>query len=1146
MPSNITNIKFRSAAPNFERDQLKTIQDLYNANIGDYDVGHIVYCVDDENHYSFKPLWTNGSFKKRDKTGHFLKFTAGETGAKGKDGDGVQYIYRNSKGVKNSGVTDSEGNIILEPANLDGSDVVWGSPTPNDWENNKDYQDPSGDYIPSGWSDIPIGVSEASKYAWIWVRKFIGNKWWQFEGPTLWCNYAETGPKGDKGDQGIPGESIIGSYTVFAYCTSVDKPARPVGGGYDFDDLTIEYPTDPDKKVIWGKSDNIEKPVWMSSADFIRGEGIRGQWSDPFMISGIDGTNGTDGTSVEFIYKLTKNDLDKPNKPKSENINDYVPISEGWTDSPEGIDETNQCEWVCSRKSDEFGNWGDWTDPSIWAKWGRNGLDGDGVQYIYKLNDGSALSNPTPEDWETNEYYQAIDGEYVPTDLGWTDEPTGVSNILTHEWVCIRKFRSGTWGAFSDPALWSKYSFDGYNGVSIRTLYTRTESSSDVPSFDANNINPGSIWGLAIPTYTHPQAIWSISAYVNYKNELISVKNDETGEETYGWQGPILVSGLQGLTGIVPNYKTYVYTVSNSKPSKPTSDDPKKPGTSTNDAGETVTWVDYPIGEGKWWQCIGVVNGMTELINWKDSDGDGEKDDSELEWSDPVQLNGIDGTAKDGRYWETRFAASVDESAPTISKNKRQPEGWVKVDSDTPAPTVPEGGTLWQTMAEINAADYTDHETNDNAMISGWCDPFRISGETGPKGDKGVVGDTGATGIPGVAFEVAYCLGTVDDYNGTMPSSSSGTTNKNGDDTDLTVPDGWSKTMPTPTNEYLYIWCIQGKKVYSRNLNEDGSENNETPFKWTVNWTNPFVLSGTAGPAGASGQMVYPAGIYDPNVTYETTDKIAPYVYFEGTYYVLNKKMIWEGKNQTSNPATSTAWVAMDMFDAIYSDIGIFNQALVGSAVFYQDYIFSQQGVENGAPSSNYQNFGSTFTPNWMANLKTGEQWFGAGKSYFKGDGSGLLANGKIKWDKNGEATIGGIKINDKGLGTNANLAREVSFISPDGEFNFGKITSELTVNTAHDRFSNCSYDGNTLSLTSSSTGSNSYFTNIFYVNFDDFIFRISKYGIYVTKDGKEYDILDLLEKGGGSGGGSEGGCNVIFVDSLPSDAEPGKLYVIS
>lgn len=138
------------------------------------------------------------------------------------------------------------------------------------------------------------------------------------------------------------------------------------------------------------------------------------------------------------------------------------------------------------------------------------------------------------------------------------------------------------------------------------------------------------------------------------------------------------------------------------------------------------------------------------------------------------------------------------------------------------------------------------------------------------------------------------------------------------------------------------------------------------------------------------------------------------------------------------------------------------------------------------------------------------------------------------------------IKINDKGLGTNANLAREVSFISPDGEFNFGKITSELTVNTAHDRFSNCSYDGNTLSLTSSSTGSNSYFTNIFYVNFDDFIFRISKYGIYVTKDGKEYDILDLLEKGGGSGGGSEGGCNVIFVDSLPSDAEPGKLYVIS
>jgi hypothetical protein len=35
----------------------------------------------------------------------------------------------------------------------------------------------------------------------------------------------------------------------------------------------------------------------------------------------------------------------------------------------------------------------------------------------------------------------------------------------------------------------------------------------------------------------------------------------------------------------------------------------------------------------------------------------------------------------------------------------------------------------------------------------------------------------------------------------------------------------------------------------------------------------------------------------------------------------------------------------MESFEAIYSDIGLFNQALVGSMVFYKQYVFSQQGV---------------------------------------------------------------------------------------------------------------------------------------------------------------------------------------------------------
>ena len=35
----------------------------------------------------------------------------------------------------------------------------------------------------------------------------------------------------------------------------------------------------------------------------------------------------------------------------------------------------------------------------------------------------------------------------------------------------------------------------------------------------------------------------------------------------------------------------------------------------------------------------------------------------------------------------------------------------------------------------------------------------------------------------------------------------------------------------------------------------------------------------------------------------------------------------------------------MESFEAIYADIGVFKQALVGPMVFFKDYVFSQMGV---------------------------------------------------------------------------------------------------------------------------------------------------------------------------------------------------------
>lgn len=44
----------------------------------------------------------------------------------------------------------------------------------------------------------------------------------------------------------------------------------------------------------------------------------------------------------------------------------------------------------------------------------------------------------------------------------------------------------------------------------------------------------------------------------------------------------------------------------------------------------------------------------------------------------------------------------------------------------------------------------------------------------------------------------------------------------------------------------------------------------------------------------------------------------------------------------------------MTKYDAIYSDIGMFNTALVGQWVFYKDYMFSQDGKNSTGDSMNY------------------------------------------------------------------------------------------------------------------------------------------------------------------------------------------------
>lgn len=786
------------------------------------------------------------------------------------------------------------------------------------------------------------------------------------------------GQDGKDGIDGVPGIDRDTTRVVLAYKStkSIERPDTPVGGSWDYDTNTITYPEG------WSGSDsNPNGYVWMSSATFSSKGTIVVPWSTPVRLTGADGHDGADGSNIEFVYKLTVTSLVTPTKPTGNSQTEA--IRQGWTDHPTGISEQYQCEWVCSHNLQTDGSWSEWSDPTIWSKWGVNGKDGDGVEYIYQR---TKLPASPAEITDNNPDQDEYIPQSAPGEQPWTDDPKGVTQEFQYEWVSQRKYKGNThkWGNFSSPALWAKFGDNGQDGNHLRVMYTKT-SGSDVKPRDPDrlNINPGSIWGVGMPTATGKEAIWGIQALVTFDNQLVIDEN--LPEDERGWQGPYLITGVPGLDGNNFNYQVEAFKQSQTQPEKPTSNDPYNPGDG---------WVLTPdMSTGIWWKCIALVQGETgTVIEWGavvkvtgqgviikgtlDSTddlptsgneiGDGWVIDGFL-WvwngSDWVNVGKVQGM--DGNYYEYRFARNNSwETAPSLDQSSRYPSGW-----SSTAPALSSGKVLWATFAYINGGD--------NTMIEEWCDPYYMTGMTG---------DNGGSGIPGVGYEVRYCKGTETTYTGETWSD----TMKRKRD-----PEGWSIDVPelVSGDEYNYIWFIQCRII------NDELESGQY-------WSKPNPMGGIITPDPVGSQPIaYPAGIYSTSTPYINDGEKAPYVYdtsgSKGNYYFLKSVMTWIGTQQNNeSPATDTsgAWTVLENYEAIYTDLLIAPNSLVGGAVFNNNLMFSQRGKDaSGGDSSRYDlidasssanamNSSNQFRPNFLLDFETGEAYFGAGGIHLAAD----------------------------------------------------------------------------------------------------------------------------------------------------------------
>ena len=372
-------------------------------------------------------------------------------GDKGQDGDGFEYIYY---------LQDS----LTPPDN----------PTPQDWYENTNYQN-NNEYAGflQDWTDDPQSVSQNNRYLFVCKRQKTYNStynkvmWNQFSSPSLWARYAE---------QGETGGHYEFRYCNFTPSTNHETPTKPSDNSNGIGTYGTGVDASTWARAVQDPDINNGEYTYMSQCYITPGtpNDTYGTWTDPVRITGADGYQGADGSDIEFIYTIN-NTGDIPDAPTASHSSNSKVFTEDdwygrdsngveWTDSPSGVTSYEKYEYVAVREKPAGKNqsWGAY-HVALWSKWGENGMDGDGVEYIFKRFTEA-------QSWEDNDDNPAHWGisqsrEYRgPSGHQWTDDPTGVDDTYLYEYVSIRYYRNEQWRAYSTPALWAKYGQQGIPG----------------------------------------------------------------------------------------------------------------------------------------------------------------------------------------------------------------------------------------------------------------------------------------------------------------------------------------------------------------------------------------------------------------------------------------------------------------------------------------------------------------------------------------------------------------------------------------------------------------------------------------------------------------------------------------------------------
>ncbi len=530
----------------------------------------------------------------------------------------------------------------------------------------------------------------------------------------------------------------------------------------------------------------IDRGVWSATETYNRNDDV--YWNNGHWRCLVDGTKTEPGKDAEeWVYlggygmletvSIFKKSESEPAKPTELKI-----PPEGWTTETLPMSDQRPT-WMCTGTVVD-GEVKSWSDPQrISGEHGTDGKDGKDYEWIFaRTSEYKAPAQPPT----------AQQDDYIPSSSEtsdgqvWTDDAVGPDNDNPYEWASKRVKVNDTWGEFTHPALWAKFSFDGAPGVDgtdVEWIFKRTSSNtapntpsgSDedgyVPSGWTNNptgpnserpyewtcvryktgghwsgYSAASLWAkwsfdgadgvdgegveyIFTRTETEdPGTVPDVPTAAEYDNPPAPWTDDPTGvDATYRYEWVSKRNKVEGVWGAFSSPSIWARYSYDGQPGNWTSyvfkNSDTEPAKPTSSDPIPSGWSDAPTGVGIWWMSKATIDASTGKAG---------------AWSTPIRVTGEDG--EPGPHTDFKYAKNNSTTtAPALVKTDRTPAGW----SDPP-PSLSSGEYLWMTQAEIDANNNLLHPT------VGWATPVRISGEQGPKGDDGAPGEDGAPGKDGL------------------------------------------------------------------------------------------------------------------------------------------------------------------------------------------------------------------------------------------------------------------------------------------------------------------------------------------------------------------------------------------------------------